>query len=391
MKSDNKKISTSIFIAILIVALSILVAGTTTLTITGDNLTISGGNTTITNNYYNETFDGNISALNVSGWIMLGDKNISSWDEINESSSGGGGSSLWTNSSGNATYTAGNVGIGTLSPSSKLEVDGDVSILGSNDFIMGELGTTAGKIILHNGDSMGSNEQYIENSGGDFSFGDESTGTSAILTTASYNFKLGYDSSSLSPSSLVHVSGGLNPEVRIESTYSALPQPKLRFYNNSNVLADIYASRSGGIDALYIEESDIVRVEGDLIGTSCSYAKEAVFNTERGSITSNQPLAMGNGQTPTGAPQVCAGTVKTLAAMCSGAASSSNYVAFELRINGVSQNCDTANVKSLNTMYQAPSSSCDVSFSAGDILNCYTKTETGSVTECVCTFWVQYD
>jgi len=138
----------------------------------------------------------------------------------------------------------------------------------------------------------------------------------------------------------------------------------------------------------YFGEGNVL-VSDDLIGLSCPYAKTATFWSERGAITSNAPLAMGNGQTPTGAPQVCSGRVVALAAMCSGAADASNHVAFELRVNGVSQNCDTAEVTSLNTMYQA--STCDVAFNSGDLLNCYSKTETGTVTECVCVWWVQYD
>jgi hypothetical protein len=42
-------------------------------------------------------------------------------------SSVGGGASWWTNSSGDATYTNGNVGGGTTSPSTKLDVDGTIT------------------------------------------------------------------------------------------------------------------------------------------------------------------------------------------------------------------------------------------------------------------------
>ncbi|NQV08839.1 exo-alpha-sialidase [Candidatus Woesearchaeota archaeon] len=42
-----------------------------------------------------------------------------------------GGSSMWTNSSGNATYTAGNVSIGTTAPTQKLHVEGNVNVTGT--------------------------------------------------------------------------------------------------------------------------------------------------------------------------------------------------------------------------------------------------------------------
>lgn len=161
----------------------------------------------------------------------------------------------------------------------------------------------------------------------------------------------------------------------------------------SNTLHNVFILKQSSVNAVPLIQGNFstgdIEIAGYLQGASCQYAKEATFNTERGTIVANQGLAMGNGQAPTGAPQVCAGTVTTLAAMCSGAADASNHVAFELRIDGVAQTCDTAEVTSLDTMYQA--SSCGVSFSSGDILNCYSKTLTGAVTTCVCTFWVQYD
>ncbi len=79
--------------------------------------------------------------LNVTGTIFGGSPvkvggglNITSGDlyfsdgSSMSSASAGGGSSIWTNSSGNATFTSGNVGIGTTTPEYRLELVGDFKI-----------------------------------------------------------------------------------------------------------------------------------------------------------------------------------------------------------------------------------------------------------------------
>lgn len=186
------------------------------------------------------------------------------------------------------------------------------------------------------------------------------------------------------------------------TTYSAGGYCVVTFSIEYNATADVTGLRgpkgeSGDNGAGWSQVDNYTTTEinanitGDLevsgiIGSRCG--PYGVFSTEKGTVASNLEMSFGNGQTPTGAPQVCDGTVVTLAAMCSGAATASNYVAFELIKNGASQTCDTANVNALNTVFEA--TSCGVSFSSGDILNCKTKTMSGTVTECVCTFWVKY-
>ena len=70
-----------------------------------------------------------------------GNLNVTSGNDVcieggNCLSTVGGGGSLWTNSSGDATYTSGNVGIGTTTPSTALQIDnGSLSFTGGNAIV----------------------------------------------------------------------------------------------------------------------------------------------------------------------------------------------------------------------------------------------------------------
>ena len=81
--------------------------------VTGSGLNLSGTNA---------DQNINVSPYNLTAGYFIGDGS-----QLTGISSG---SSLWTNSSGDATYTSGNVGIGTTTPGAKLHVAGD----GSEDF-----------------------------------------------------------------------------------------------------------------------------------------------------------------------------------------------------------------------------------------------------------------
>lgn len=88
------------------------------LTITGDYVNITVTNYNVTNN------------LNVIGSITANNF-IGDGSQLT-------GTSLWTNSSGAATYILGNVGIGTITPDNKLDVIGNTNISG-NLTILGTL------------------------------------------------------------------------------------------------------------------------------------------------------------------------------------------------------------------------------------------------------------
>lgn len=79
------------------------------------------------NNIYS-TGDIHVDGLiNSSSICLNSDSCITNWDEVNQS--GG----LWTNSSGDAIYTSGNVAIGTTSPDTTLYVEGNTTITGDEN------------------------------------------------------------------------------------------------------------------------------------------------------------------------------------------------------------------------------------------------------------------
>ncbi len=115
----------------------------------------------------------------------------------------------------------------------------------------------------------------------------------------------------------------------------------------------------------------------------------ALITYERGTVVSDQFLALGNGQTPLGAPQACSGVVTAISGMVSGAANVTNHVPIEVYINGVAQTCDTDSIDDLNTAHTT--TGCNAAFSSGGIIGCSTKTLTGTVSELVCSIWLRYD
>ena len=137
-----------------------------------------------------------------------------------------------------------------------------------------------------------------------------------------------------------------------------------------------------------ITAAGTVSATGYVKGQSCAYAKEGMITAEDGGVSSNTAMALGNGQAGQGAPQPCAGTVTSISGTCSNCAALTAEIAMELRVNGASQTCDTAQI---TTVYGSSTTSCAVAFSAGDRLNCYSKTEVGAVALTFCTLTIQYD
>ncbi len=111
-----------------------------------------------------------------------------------------------------------------------------------------------------------------------------------------------------------------------------------------------------------------------------------IFWAERGTVVSNASWSLGNGQTPWGSPMGCSGTIRRLAATCTGAIGTS--LGAEVRINDISTAC---NVSIPTTVGGVANTSCNVAFGANDVVGVYSQTETGAWTECVGTFWVKYD
>lgn len=111
-----------------------------------------------------------------------------------------------------------------------------------------------------------------------------------------------------------------------------------------------------------------------------------IFWAERGTVVSNESWALGNGQSPFGSPMGCNGTVKKIAATCTGTIGTS--LSAVLRKNNVATSC-TVNLST--TVGEATLNSCNETFLGTDVLGVYAGTEVGTWTECVGTFWVKYD
>ncbi|MDF2379571.1 MAG: hypothetical protein P1V18_05140 [Candidatus Gracilibacteria bacterium] len=123
-----------------------------------------------------------------------------------------------------------------------------------------------------------------------------------------------------------------------------------------------------------------------LSGGSGACGDNAVFWGERGTVVSDQSWALGNGQTPFGSIMGCPGNVRQIAATCTGTIGTS--LSAVLRKNNVATSCS---VNLSTTVGQATINSCSETFLSTDVLGVYAGTETGTWTECVGTFWVDYD
>ncbi len=137
------------------------------------------------------------------------------------------------------------------------------------------------------------------------------------------------------------------------------------------------------------ELSDDTQIDGELgvtenINSRCG-AHDS-FSFERGGVSSNNSWAVGNGQTPWGAPMACSGEVTAMSAVCTGSIGTS--LTAVLRKNNVPTTC-VVNIAA--TVGDATSVDCNETFAVDDVLGIYAGTETGAWTECVGTFWTRYD
>lgn len=130
-----------------------------------------------------------------------------------------------------------------------------------------------------------------------------------------------------------------------------------------------------------------VIVSGSITNTSDCAIPSALLQFERTNVVSNNPFAIGNGSSTQGVPMMCGGTIHGIACQCA-TADGSNYASYEVRINGASQVCDTANVNSANTVFEQ---TCSLAFSDGQIVGVYANTETGTTSSCVCAVYVSFN
>lgn len=152
-------------------------------------------------------------------------------------------------------------------------------------------------------------------------------------------------------------------------------------------IVDTKARLGGGLDGyIQLNATDINLFGGVWHNSTCG-VPFATYQYERGSASSNQALAVGNGDALQGLVACDSGVVESIAASCENCAASTTEIAVELRINGVSQTCDSAQ---LTSAYDTSIVECSVTFAKGDRIGCYTKTETGAVTGVMCSLAVRF-
>jgi hypothetical protein len=156
----------------------------------------------------------------------------------------------------------------------------------------------------------------------------------------------------------------------------------------------LVVTHNGSVGIRTITPNQKLEVDGDInvTGTvktdSACGTVGAVLQYEKNALVSSQGLSIGNGQITQGLPMLCSGVVTAISAMCT-TASGSAYTSFEVRKGGVAQSCDTPTVNSANTGYST--TGCAISFTASDIIGCYTKTLTGVPSGCTCSIFVRFD
>jgi len=301
--------------------------------------------------------------------------------------------------------STGNVGIGTASPVRELDIIGTNQILR----IDGSGGTTsnfAGMEFIPNGNTWemgarGSTDPNLAN--GFFLYGN---GGFAMVIDSSSNVGIG----TASPVAKLSVVGealyGQIADFVGDGTHGTLSRisvdaptnndSQLSFKKGGSTKWSIGndASSNGfhiskgygafGTDEFAITSTGIVKIPGDVTGSVCPYNKFGDDTWERTTGASDQAMALGNGDALQGIVMPCAGVVTVITGTCENCASGTNEIAMELRINGVSQTCDTAQLTGTTAAGVYSIVDCSVAYSAGDRVGCYTKTETGAVTGLTC-------
>ena len=87
-------------------------------------------------------FDVQGGQINASGGLCIAGDCRTAWSQVG----GGGGSSQWTTSGANIYYNSGNVGIGTTTPSTRLQVVGDLTVSGTGN--ISASGTISGGNVI---------------------------------------------------------------------------------------------------------------------------------------------------------------------------------------------------------------------------------------------------
>ena len=331
--------------------------------------------------YYN-TVANKHYACNSTDWKQLDSENI------------------WKNNGGDIYYESGNVGIGTVSPDYSLDVAGNAQI---QDRLYMDNGAADGANIIF--DSSGFTSWNVDNVNGDLRFFEggvvhmflEDNGNVGIGTVNPVA-KLSVVGEALYGQIADFVGDGTHGTLsRISVDAPTNNDSQLSFKkggstkwsigndatDNSFHIDNGYGAFASN-DMLAITTAGRIKIPGDDTGNVCPYNKFGDETWERGAAGSNQALALGNGDALQGIVMPCAGVVTVISGTCENCASGTNEIAMELRINGVSQTCDTAQLTGTTAAGVYSIVDCSVAYSAGDRVGCYTKTETGAVTGLTC-------
>lgn len=297
------------------------------------------------------------------------------------------------------------------------DADGSSSVVVSNTDAVGSLGAYndaystvsaySGKVILQSNDGSLGLSAYKSGYDIEFYAGNRTT-PKMIINGDDGNVTIGNSTSTANAKLNIVGSGGstsgsnfINSNDEVFASYfvddNADSDFRMTYLGSGGsditVQADgdvILASGTGKVGIGETTPSEKLDIDGNIAITGTVKPDNACGNvgtviTLTDNVVNYDNLAFGYAFGP---PMVCSGVIKAISANCN-IVDSSNHSAFEVRVNGASQVCDTDEIINLNTTYMT--TGCNVAFSAGDALNCYSKTITGTPQYCNCVLFVQFD